>query len=54
MDKDGCDSSKIRFFLYFTIITLWWNVVKSWTVDIFELNGLWCYQEKSYEEARAQ
>ena len=26
----------------------------SWTVDIFELYGLWCYQEQSYEGARAQ
>ena len=54
MDEYGCDSSRIRFFCYFTQITLQWNVVKSWTVDIFELNGLWCYQEESYELARAQ
>ena len=54
MDKDGCDSSRIRFFWYFTNITLRWNVVQSWIVDIFELYGLWFYQEESYEEARAQ
>ena len=54
MDKDACDSSRIRFFWYFTQITLWWNFLKSWTVDIFELNGLWCYQEESYEGARDQ
>ena len=48
MDKDGCDSSRIRFFWYFTKITLRWNVVQSWIVDIFELYGLWCYQEESY------
>ena len=54
MDKDGCDSSIIRFFWYFNQINLWWNVLKSWTVDIFELNGLKCYQEDSYEGARTQ
>ena len=54
MDKDGCDSSGIRFFWYFTKITLRWNIVKSWTVDIFELNGLWWYREESYEGAGAQ
>ena len=54
MDKDGCDYSRMRFFWYFTQINLWCNVVKSWTVDIFELNGLWCYQEEYYELARAQ
>ena len=54
MDKDGYDSRRIRFFWYFTKIILWWNVVKPGTVDIFELNGLWCYQEESYEGARAQ
>ena len=54
MDKDGCDSRRIRFFWYFTKITLWWNVMKPWTVDIFELNSLWCYQEESYEGARAK
>ena len=36
MDKDGCDSRRIRFSWYFTKITLWRNVVKPWTVDIFE------------------
>ena len=41
MDKDGCDSRRIRFFWYITKITLWRNVVKPWTIDI----GLWCYQE---------
>ena len=41
MDKDGCDSRRIRFFWYFTKITLCWNVVKPWTIDI----GLWYYQE---------
>ena len=54
MDKDGCNSSRIRLFWYFTQITLFWDVVKSWTVDIFELNGLWCYQEESCEGARDQ
>ena len=54
MGKDGCDSSRIRLFLYVTKITLRWNVVQLWIVDIFELYGLWCYQEESYEEARAQ
>ena len=54
MDRDGCDSSRIRFFWYFTKITLWWNIMKPWTVDIFELNGLWCYQEEYYEGERAQ
>ena len=54
MDKDGRDYRRIRFFWYFTKITLWWNVMKPWTVDIFELNSLWCYQEESYEGARAQ
>ena len=29
------------FFCVFTKITLSWNVVKPWTIDI----GLWCYQE---------
>ena len=54
MDKDGFDFSRIRLFWYFTQIALWWNVVKSWTVDIFELNVLWFYQEESYEGARSQ
>ena len=36
MDKDRCDSRRIRFFWYFTKITLWWNVMKPWNVDIFE------------------
>ena len=54
MDKDICDSIRIRLFLYFTKITLRWNVVPSWIVDVFELYGLWCYQEESYEGARAQ
>ena len=35
MDEDGCDSSRIRFFWYVTKITLRWNVVQSWIVDIF-------------------
>ena len=50
MFKDGCDFSRIRFFWYFTKITLWRDVLKPWTGDI----GLWCYQEESYEGARAQ
>ena len=54
MDKDVCDFSRIMLFWYFTQITLWWNVVKSRTVDIFELKGLWCYQEESYEGVRDQ
>ena len=54
MDKDGCDSSRIRFFWYYTIITLMWNVVKSWIVDIFKLYGIWYYQEESFEGARDQ
>ena len=37
MDKDGFDSSRIRFFWYVPKITLGWNVVRSWIVDIFEL-----------------
>ena len=41
MDKVGCDSRRIRFFWYFAKITLWWNSVKLWTIDI----GLWYYQE---------
>ena len=41
MDVDGCDSSRIGFFWYVTKITLKWNVVQSWIVDIFELYGLW-------------
>ena len=35
MDEDGCDSSRIRFFWYFTKITLRCNVVQSWIFDIF-------------------
>ena len=54
MYKFGCDSRRIRFFWYFSKITLWWNVMKPWTGDIFELNSLLCYQEESYEGARAQ
>ena len=54
MDKDGCDSSRIRLFWYFPQITLWWNFLKSWTVDIFELNGLCCYQEESYEDGHKE
>ena len=49
MDEDGCNSSRIRFFWYVTKIILGWNVVQSWIVDIFELYGLWCNQEESYE-----
>ena len=41
MDKDGCDSRRIRLFWYFAKITSWWNSVKLWTIDI----GLWYYQE---------
>ena len=41
MDKDGSDSRRIRFFRYLLKITLWWNFVKPWTIDI----GLWYYQE---------
>ena len=41
MDEDGCDSRRIRFFLVFTKITLWWKILKPWTIDI----GLWYYQE---------
>ena len=41
MYKDGYDSRRIRFFWYFTKITLWLNSVKLWTIDI----GLWYYQE---------
>ena len=37
MDKVGCGSRRIRFFWYFAKITLWWNSVKLWTIDI----GLW-------------
>ena len=51
MDKNGFDSSGIIFFWHFTKITLRWNVVQSWIVDIFELYSLWCYQEESYEGA---
>ena len=54
MDENGCDSSRIRLFWYVTKITLRWNVVKSWIDDIFELYGLWCYQEESSEGERAQ
>ena len=54
MDEDGCDSSGINFFWCVTKITLMWNVVKSWIVDIFELYGIWCYQEESYEGSIAQ
>ena len=54
MDEDGWDSSIIRFFWYLNKITLRLNYVKSWTVDIFELNGLWCYQDESYEGSRYQ
>ena len=28
--------------------------MQSWILDIFELYGLWCYQEESYLGARAQ
>ena len=51
MGKYGFDSSRIRLFWYVTKITLRWNVVQSWIVCIFELCGLWCNQEESYEEA---
>ena len=52
MDEDGCDSSRIRFFWYVTKIILRWNVLQSYIVDIFELNGLWRNQEESYEGAK--
>ena len=54
MDEDGFDSSIIRFFWYVTKITLRWNVVQSFIVGIFELYGIWCYQEESYEGSIAQ
>ena len=54
MDKVGCDSRRIRFFWYFTKITLWKIIIKPWNFDIFELNNIWCYKEESYEGARAQ
>ena len=54
MDKDGCDLIIIRLFWYVTKITLRWNFLQSWILDIFELDGLWCYQEESYEGARYQ
>ena len=41
MDEDGFDSIRIRFFCYVTKITVRWNVVQWWIVDIFELYGLW-------------
>ena len=41
MDEDGCYSSRIRFFLSVTKITLRWNFVQCWIVDIFELYGIW-------------
>ena len=50
MDKDGCDSSRIRFYWFVTKIILGWNVVQSWIVDIFELYGLWCYQKNPMKE----
>ena len=52
MGKDGCDYSRIRLFWYVTKITLRWNVVQSCIFDIFELCGLWCNQEESYEVAK--
>ena len=54
MDKYGRDSSIIRFFWYVTKITLRWNVLQSRIVNIFELYGLWCNKEESYEGARYQ
>ena len=43
MDGDGCDSSRIRLFWYVTRITLSWNFVQSWIVDIFELCCLYLF-----------
>ena len=53
MDKDGCDSSRIRFFWYVTKIILRCNVVQSWIVDAFELYVIYCNQEESCEGERA-
>ena len=41
MDEDECDSSRIRLFWYVTKITVGWNVVQSWIVDIFQLYCIW-------------
>ena len=35
MDEDGFDSIRIWFFWYINKITLRWNVMQSWIVDIF-------------------
>ena len=41
MDEDGCDSSGIRLFWSVTYITLRWNVVQLWIVDLLVCIGLW-------------
>ena len=40
MDEDECDSIIIRFFWYVAEITLRWNYVQWWIVDLFVCIGL--------------
>ena len=41
MDEDGCDYSRIRLFWSVTKITLRWNFMQWWIVDIFVWIDIW-------------